>query len=132
MQKALLDDKPKGIADCVEWARLHWEDQYANQIKQLLFNFPPDQVTSSGQPFWSGPKRCPEPLVFDINDPMHLDYIYAGANLRAAVYGIPQVRDRQKIAELVQQVKVRESRVTTMSIASMNNSMSIVLTGARV
>lgn len=108
MQKALLDDKPKGFADCVEWARLHWEDQYANQIKQLLFNFPPDQVTSSGQPFWSGPKRCPEPLVFDFNDPMHLDYIYAGANLRAAVYGIPQVRDRQKIAELVQQVKVRE------------------------
>lgn len=91
----------------MEWARLHWEDQYANQIKQLLFNFPPEQVTSSGQPFWSGPKRCPEPLVFDVNEPMHLDYIYAAANLRAEVYGIPQVRDRQKIAELVQQVKVR-------------------------
>lgn len=116
MQKALLDDKPKGFADCVEWARLHWEDQYANQIKQLLFNFPPDQVTSSGQPFWSGPKRCPEPLVFDVNNPMHLDYIYAGANLRAAVYGIPQVRDRQKIAELVQQVKVSTGKGTTLII----------------
>ena len=23
------------------------------------------QLTSSGQPFWSGPKRCPKPLVFD-------------------------------------------------------------------
>ena len=23
------------------------------------------QVTSSGQPFWSGPKRCPHPLEFD-------------------------------------------------------------------
>ncbi|KAH8405459.1 hypothetical protein KR215_000197 [Drosophila sulfurigaster] len=108
VKKALLDDKPKSFADCVEWARLHWEDQYANQIKQLLFNFPPDQVTSSGQPFWSGPKRCPEPLVFDVEDSMHLDYIYAAANLRAEVYDIPQVRDRQKIAELVQQVKVPE------------------------
>ena len=23
------------------------------------------QVTSSGQPFWSGPKRCPHPVEFD-------------------------------------------------------------------
>ncbi|KAM8711079.1 hypothetical protein ACLKA7_000242 [Drosophila subpalustris] len=108
IKKALLDDKPKSFADCVEWARLYWEDQYANQIKQLLYNFPPNQVTSSGAPFWSGPKRCPEPLVFDVEDSMHLDYIYAAANLRAAVYGIDQVRDRQKVAELVQQVKVPE------------------------
>lgn len=105
-QKALIDDKPKDFADCVKWARLYWEEQYANQIKQLLFNFPPDQVTSSGAPFWSGPKRCPDPLVFDVNDPLHLDYIFATANLRAEVYGIPQVRDRQTIACLVQQVKV--------------------------
>jgi len=95
----------------VEWARLYWEDQYVNQIKQLLFNFPPDQITSSGQPFWSGPKRCPDPLVFDVNDPMHLDFIYAAANLRAEVYGIEQVRNRETIAELVQKVKVSCSRL---------------------
>ncbi|SPP74032.1 blast:Ubiquitin-like modifier-activating enzyme 1 [Drosophila guanche] len=106
IKKALIDDKPNSFADCVEWARLYWEDQYANQIKQLLFNFPPDQVTSSGQPFWSGPKRCPDPLVFDINDPMHLDFICAAANLRAEVYGLTQLRDRQAIAELVKKVKV--------------------------
>ncbi|TMW48314.1 hypothetical protein DOY81_006603 [Sarcophaga bullata] len=105
---ALVDDKPKDFADCVKWARLYWEEQYANQIKQLLYNFPPDQVTSSGAPFWSGPKRCPDPLVFDVNDPLHLDYIFAAANLRAEVYGVPQVRDRETIACLVQKVAVPE------------------------
>lgn len=103
---ALIDDRPKGIEDCVFWARTHWEDQYANQIKQLLFNFPPDQLTSTGQLFWSGPKRCPQPLEFDVNNSMHLDYIVAGANLKAEVYGIPQVRDRSIIADIVQKVEV--------------------------
>lgn len=94
--------------DCIKWARNHWEEHYANQIKQLLYNFPPDQITSSGQPFWSGPKRCPQPLLFDINDDLHLDYIYAAANLRAEMYGIEQVRDRQQVANLVKEVKVNE------------------------
>lgn len=105
-QVALIDDKPKDFADCVKWARLYWEESYANQIKQLLYNFPPNQITSSGQPFWSGPKRCPQPLVFDINDPMHVDYVYAAANLRAEVYGLPQVRDRDAIIAMVQQIQV--------------------------
>ena len=107
----MIDDKPKDFADCVKWARLFWEDQYTNQIKQLLFNFPPTQVTSSGQPFWSGPKRCPEPLVFDVNDDLHLDYIYAAANLHAEVFGIPQLCNREKVAQLVQEVKVSIARV---------------------
>lgn len=103
---ALIGEKPKDFADCVKWARLHFEDQYANQIKQLLFNFPSDQTTSTGQPFWSGPKRCPVPLVFDVKDPMHLDYVYAGANLKAEVYGLEQIRDRQKVIQMVEKVEV--------------------------
>lgn len=82
------------------------QDQYSNQIRQLLYNFPPDQLTSSGQPFWSGPKRCPEPITFSVNEPLHLDYIWAAANLKAEVYGVPQNRDRKAIAEMVQKVNV--------------------------
>lgn len=108
VKTALIDDKPKDFADCVKWARFHWQEQYSNQIKQLLFNFPPDQMTSSGQPFWSGPKRCPTPLVFDLNNSLHLDYVFAGANLKAEVYGIPQVRDRNAVADIVSQIKVPE------------------------
>uniref|UniRef100_A0A1Y1K0A8 E1 ubiquitin-activating enzyme n=1 Tax=Photinus pyralis TaxID=7054 RepID=A0A1Y1K0A8_PHOPY len=103
---ALVEDRPKGMQDCVTWARNHWEEQYANQIKQLLFNFPPDQLTSTGQLFWSGPKRCPEPLTFNADDPLHFDYIFTAANLKAEVYGIPQVRDREAIRQMVANVVV--------------------------
>lgn len=106
VKTALIDERPKSIEDCVKWARFHFQEQYANQISQLLFNFPPDQQTSSGQPFWSGPKRCPEPIPFNVDNAMHLDYVFATANLRAAVYGIPQLRDRAAIAGLVNKVQV--------------------------
>lgn len=108
VKTALVDERPKSFADCVAWARCHWQEQYSNQIRQLLFNFPPDQITSSGQPFWSGPKRCPEPLLFDASDPLHLDYIVAAANLKAKVYGIPTCRDREEIGRIVSSVQVPE------------------------
>ncbi|KAJ9576640.1 hypothetical protein L9F63_025464 [Diploptera punctata] len=108
VKQALVDHRPKSLQDCVAWARCYWQEQYNDQIRQLLFNFPPDQLTSSGQPFWSGPKRCPVPLVFSVDNPLHLDYIVAAANLKAEVYGVPQNRDREVIAEMVQQVEVPE------------------------
>ena len=108
VKTALVDERPKNFQDCVVWARCHWQEQYNNQIRQLLFNFPPDQVTSSGQPFWSGPKRCPVPLTFDVNDPLHLDYIVATANLKATVYGIPVNRNRDEIAAIASTVRVPE------------------------
>ncbi|XP_056641048.1 ubiquitin-like modifier-activating enzyme 1 isoform X1 [Diorhabda sublineata] len=108
VKSALIDERPKDFDDCVAWARNHWQEQYSNQIRQLLFNFPPDQLTSTGQLFWSGPKRCPEPLTFDVNNPLHLDYVVAAANLKAAVYGIPSNRNRDYVARVVEKVKVPE------------------------
>lgn len=101
-----INERPLNFDECVRWARLHWEAQYANQIKQLLYNFPPDQQTTSGAPFWSGPKRCPTPLEFDPNEELHLDYVVAAANLRAAVYGLAPCLDREKIAQVAVNVMV--------------------------
>ncbi|XP_046406056.1 ubiquitin-like modifier-activating enzyme 1 [Ischnura elegans] len=106
VKRALVDDCPSNFYDCVKWARNQWEDHYNNQIRQLLFNFPPDQNTTSGQPFWSGPKRCPEPLTFSVEDPLHVDYIYAAANLKAEVYGIKQNVDRNEIIQMASSVQV--------------------------
>lgn len=84
----LVEDKPLSVEDCIKWARLQFEKQYNNAIQQLLYNFPKDSTSSSGQPFWSGPKRAPDPLKFDPKNEYHWTFIVAGANLHAFNYGI--------------------------------------------
>lgn len=84
----LVTDKPLTFDDCIVWARQQFEAQYNNAIQQLLYNFPRDSKTSSGQPFWSGPKRAPTPLKFDSSNPTHIGFVIAGANLHAFNYGI--------------------------------------------
>lgn len=84
----LVTEKPLSFDDCVVWARHQFERQYNNNIQQLLYNFPKDSLTSSGTPFWSGPKRAPTPLRFDASNPTHLAFIIAASNLHAFNYGI--------------------------------------------
>ncbi|KAI0243167.1 Ubiquitin-like modifier-activating enzyme 1 [Lamellibrachia satsuma] len=108
VKRTLIDERPGSLQDCVEWARRLWQDNYSNQIRQLLFNFPSDQLTSSGAPFWSGPKRCPHHLNFDTNNKQHVDYVLSAANLRAEVYGIPQICDRSAVIKMIEKVDVPE------------------------
>jgi ubiquitin-activating enzyme E1 len=61
---------------------------FFDSIAQLLHNFPVDQVDTHGQPFWSGTKRAPSPVVFDAADPTHLAFVAAAANLRAKNFGL--------------------------------------------
>jgi ubiquitin-activating enzyme E1 len=84
----LVTEKPLTFDDCIAWARYQFEKQYNNAIQQLLYNFPKDAKTSSGQDFWSGPKRAPDPLKFDVNDPMHIGFVKAGACLHAFNFNI--------------------------------------------
>ena len=84
----LVTEKPLTFDDCITWARYQFEKQYNNAIQQLLYNFPKDSATSSGQPFWSGPKRAPDPLKFDSTNPTHFTFVEAAANLHAFNYNI--------------------------------------------
>ena len=84
----LVTEKPHNFDDCVVWARRQFESKYNNDIQQLLYNFPKDCTTSSGAPFWSGPKRAPNPLTFDASNATHMGFVVAAAHLHAFNYGI--------------------------------------------
>ncbi|KAF2838946.1 ubiquitin-activating enzyme E1 [Patellaria atrata CBS 101060] len=84
----LVTEKPLTFDDCIIWARNQFEKHFTNSVQQLLHNFPKDSTTSSGQPFWSGPKRAPDPAKFDPSNPTHVGFIVAAANLHAFNYNI--------------------------------------------
>ena len=88
LQNFLVTQRPLTFEECIVWARLEFEKRFTNEIQQLLYNFPKDAITSSGQPFWSGPKRCPTPVIFDWNDEEHVNFIVSAAQLHAQNYGL--------------------------------------------
>lgn len=106
IKRLLIDGRPKDFFDCVKFARLAFQENFTNQITQLIFNFPPDLTTPSGQPFWSGNKKMPHPEQFDVNQRLHIDFIVSSANLWAEVFSLEQQRDYKQVIEMVQKVDV--------------------------
>ncbi|KAF1776354.1 Ubiquitin-activating enzyme E1, Cys active site [Phytophthora cactorum] len=108
LKSSLVDDRPMSFEDCISWARFKFEELFSNQIKQLLYNFPLDQLTTSGTPFWSGPKRPPTPITFDAKDPLHMDFVVSVANSHAKNYGLKGHTDRDAFAQVLSGIHVPE------------------------
>eukprot|EP00559_Dactyliosolen_fragilissimus_P003029 CAMPEP_0184864792 /NCGR_PEP_ID=MMETSP0580-20130426/16092_1 /TAXON_ID=1118495 /ORGANISM="Dactyliosolen fragilissimus" /LENGTH=1052 /DNA_ID=CAMNT_0027363711 /DNA_START=158 /DNA_END=3316 /DNA_ORIENTATION=- len=113
IHKTLVEERPVSFEDCVIWARLKFEDLFNNQIRQLLHNFPENQLTSTGTKFWSGSKRCPVPLSFDVNAECedaemknHFDFIVAASNLRASMFGITGRTDEEYFNQVLSDIIV--------------------------
>lgn len=77
---SLVTQKPLSFNECIVWARMLFEDKYNNAIQQLLFSLPKDGTTTTGQPFWSGPKRAPDPLAFDSSDVSNDDKTFSAVH----------------------------------------------------
>ncbi|XP_047182083.1 ubiquitin-activating enzyme E1 1-like [Vigna umbellata] len=132
--ECLDEDKCLTFEDCISWARLRFEDYFANRVKQLIYTFPEDAATSTGAPFWSAPKRFPRPLEFSSSDPGHLQFLMAGAILRAETFGIPIPdwgKNPKKLAEAVDSVIVpdfkpkKDAKIVTDEKATSLSSASI-------
>ncbi|RLN66824.1 hypothetical protein BBP00_00001975 [Phytophthora kernoviae] len=81
----------KGVTfeKCVTLAFNLMTSQFRDRILQLIHNFPEDHLTNSGEKFWSGAKRFPQAVdTFDPQNPLHLNFVRATANILAVSYGI--------------------------------------------
>lgn len=132
IKSSLVNDRPLSFEECIVWARLEFERKFSNDIKQLLYNFPLDAVTSTGTPFWSGPKRAPTPLQFDINNEDHFNFIKAAANLRAFNYGLKGGDNTETYVKVLTSVKVPEFSPSSRVKIQANDSDPDPNTGADI
>lgn len=114
--KRMLEQRTGPFDMCVHFGVLEFQDKFHDSISQLLHTFPRDHVTSEGHLFWSGPKRPPAAIKFSASDPLHLDFVEAAANLYASNLGLPQLRDRARIAKLAAEVKFADFKPREMKI----------------
>lgn len=138
--ECLEKEKCETFQDCITWARLKFEDYFANRVKQLTFTFPEDAMTSNGASFWSAPKRFPRPLAFSTTDASHLNFVMAASILRAVTFGIPipdWVKSPNKLADSINKVIVTDfqpkkgvkivtdDKATSLSSASIDDAAVI-------
>lgn len=118
-----LNHRPYTFEDCIKWARAQFEIKFNHDIQQLLYNFPKDAKTSNGGNFWSGPKRAPDALVFDLGNKNHSDFVIAGANLLASIYGLKQTNfDDNYYSKVLSETKIDPfTPKTGVSIAANDN-----------
>eukprot|EP00003_Mantamonas_plastica_P026497 TRINITY_DN543_c0_g1_i3.p1 TRINITY_DN543_c0_g1~~TRINITY_DN543_c0_g1_i3.p1 ORF type:complete len:791 (+),score=344.63 TRINITY_DN543_c0_g1_i3:1507-3879(+) len=108
----LSESQDISFEKCIEWARIQFQEMYYNNAVQLLHNFPKDATNDDGSPFWGGPKRAPEPVVFNSEDELHIGFIIAAANVRASSFGLEVPKeaatDKAYIISVLEKVEVPE------------------------
>ena len=78
----VLETKNAIEKKCVAWAQALFERLFAEAPRDAVRANPPDSRTATGALFWSGTKRVPYALAFDVTDPHHATFVVAAATLR--------------------------------------------------
>jgi len=115
--KELVDLKK--VADfqhCMQVARDLFETDFDHNIRNLLRLFPADHKDSSGNPFWSGPKRCPNPLTFNADEPLTFNFVSNTANLIAFNLNIKQIRDENELRACAHATRPNEYVATVITV----------------
>jgi ubiquitin-activating enzyme E1 len=108
--------------NCIRLARVMFQDVFNNQISSLLYSFPKEHKTESGQFFWSGPKRCPVALDYDLNDPTHVEFIFHTASLFAQIFNLKAIPSKEWAAKEATKVEVKAFQPKKIIVNEANNT----------
>ena len=56
------------IDNVIKFAFMKYTENFAYIIQQLLHNFPEDYTNNDGSKFWSGSKRVPHPIPYNVDE----------------------------------------------------------------
>lgn len=95
----ILSSRPTSVEDCLKIARLKFEKYFNHKAKHLLHFFPEDKVVENDKismPFWHSPRRSPKPIVFDIENNLHITFVTSMAQLLAHAWNVSDTYEIDK------------------------------------
>lgn len=66
--------------NAIQWAIDIFNDDYNININKLLDVYKPDHKIDNNL-FWSGTKKCPNPIIYNYNNEIHIQYVLLTSNL---------------------------------------------------
>ena len=102
----LIDQK--NIAKIIEKAVNIFYNNYDYNIHLLLNEFPEDYKNKDGTLFWSGSKRIPKVIKFNINNEDCFNFVKYYSILLAKSINIEIVEDQNYIKNIIEKIKLRE------------------------
>lgn len=93
--------------DCIKYAFNIWYELFNHQILRLQEEYPKDHI-KDGVLFWTGEKKYPTVVNFNINNDLCYGFILAFSNLWADIFGINRCNNKEYICKVVSTLKEPE------------------------
>lgn len=103
---------PMSFEECLGSGYVIWHIQFRDEINNILKQFPADHKTEEGVAFWSGSKKCPHPLVFDTENPFHVDFVFSFACIWAHIFGLEITMTREEAVQQMMTMKPPDANAT--------------------
>ena len=92
---------------------MHQQDY--QKINQLLEDYPENHLNKDGSKFWCGSKRFPHPIIFNVEDQLHLSFVKYFSIILSRILGIIQIDDDEYIKKIVINFWMSDNYRTTKS-----------------
>ena len=92
--------------EIIKFCRYLFEEYYNSNIKLLLSLHPENNIDDDGKLFWSGAKRLPHPLNFDIKEKNTLLFIKSVYNIIGQIINFNLKLDDKEIIEIFKNEKI--------------------------
>lgn len=97
--------KDRDFNECLKIALEDYNENFFNSINRILRNNPPDSLNEDGTRFWSGDKRAPIPIPFDVNNELEFIYVVKYAMILANSMSVPTIEDNENLKNKLIEIK---------------------------
>ena len=106
IKKLLLIISSNNFDKCIELAVNQFTENFDYKINQLLIEYPKNHLNKDGSKFWSGSKRFPHPIKYNIEDELCFSFVKFFSIILARTLGIPIINNNEYIKNISSNIEI--------------------------